>query len=64
MNGLIDTLHPRWDLKLTFEDTFKRGDILQREMATIIGIVQTRSEKDSTLTNKQGHDRMDCLMMM
>lgn len=53
MNGLIDTLHPR--------DTFKRGDILQREMATIIGIVQTL---DSTLTNKQGHDRMDCLMMM
>lgn len=39
MNGLMDTLHPRWDLKLTFENTFKRGDILQREMATIIGIV-------------------------
>lgn len=32
-------------------------------MATIIGMVQTLSEEDSTLTNKQG-DRIDCLMMM
>lgn len=31
--------------EMNFEDTFKREDISQREMATIIGMLQTLSDK-------------------
>ena len=33
MNGLMDTLHTRMDLKLIFGETFKRRHFTNRKMA-------------------------------
>lgn len=59
----MDVLHTRVDSKLIFWETFKKRHFTERKMATIIGMVQILN-KDSTLTNKKGCDRRDCLMMM
>jgi len=45
MNGLMDTLYTRVDLKLIFWEAFKRGHFTKRKMATIIGMVQVLNKK-------------------
>lgn len=52
MNGLMDTLLTRGDLKLIWGETFKRRHFTKRKVATIIGMVQILEKNDSTLTNK------------